>query len=200
MSIFTQSFFILNHRVRCDYYGDPEVARYTLVGERFNQNTEILKLLARYNGACTDDPTRYATANPCSLNCTQCERSIYHIIRLKERFFSFRCHRLCDRHPRQGDVWEVSLIYKPGIGNRMKYEDYCFTAMTNMDDMTILEVIYFMMVSIDPRTPDLIQFCYMKVKRFDTDIAIDISSVANDLIQKMLANDPRFQRDNSGGI
>lgn len=189
MIVFPKSFFMLDDRVKCETYSSDETARYNLVGERFQQNNEILKLLSKYNGACTEVHAPYATAHPCSLNCTQCERSIYHIIREKEKFFTFQCNQLCERHPRKNDTWEVSLVYKASIENQPRYEDYYYTALTNIDDRSILDIIYQMMIDIDPTVPNQIQFCYIKIKRFDSERAYDVSSVANERIQRRLLED-----------
>lgn len=172
-------FMIENNAVSVDYYGDGHAAHFVLSGERFQHSQELLKLMVRYEGACADDPKRYATAYPCSYNCTECERSIYSIIKIKEKFFTQKCTELIHREPRIRDEWEVSLVSFKDTPDHPRYENYFFRAEAPIDNRTIIEIIYDMMKKYYPDAVKRVKYCYIKVRRFDIEKAIDASVVAN---------------------
>ena len=103
-----ENFTMEDGAVIVEYYGDGHAAHYILTGERFQHSNELLKLMLQYGGACTDNPKRYATAYACNYNCSECERSIYNIIRVKEKFFTKKCMELVQRIPRKNDEWKLA--------------------------------------------------------------------------------------------
>ena len=174
-----ENFTMEDGAVIVEYYGDGHAAHYILTGERFQHSNELLKLMLQYGGACTDNPKRYATAYACNYNCSECERSIYNIIRVKEKFFTKKCMELIQRVPRKNDEWEISLVNYDNTSSHPKYENYFFRTESAVFRRTIIELISDLLTERYPEFKEGAKYCYIKVRRFDMDKAIDVSVVGN---------------------
>lgn len=160
-----------------NYYGDDYLSHYMLAGERFEPQKALLELIAQYGGACTEDQKRYADVQPdiCDFDCLHCQKSIYHLMALKEKFMQTRCEELCSHHPRKDDEWEVSIYSQT---DHPHYEEFFFKALKNID-MSIIELSYESMKEIRPEFLEIAKYCYVKIRRSDMTQALDVSTVAN---------------------
>ena len=171
-------------RVELEYFADDISTHYILAGERFHHDHELLRLIAKYGGACVEDHAAHALSVNCDFNCMECPRSIYHIIKTQERFFQNRCIELCKRAPRQHDEWEVSLVSYDGI--MPKYQDYYCRCKEAISDRSIIELAYDVMHEKYPNFYVRSKYCYIKIRRFDMEQAIDVSMVGNQFFQGFL--------------
>lgn len=178
-------------RVELEYFADDISSHYILAGERFRHEHELLKLITKYDGACTEDNSAHSLTTNCDFDCMNCSKSIYHIIKTQERFFENRCLELCRRNPKVGDEWEVSLVSYDGIMPR--YQDYYFRCAEAIHSKAIIELAYDVVKERYPKFYAQSKYCYVKIRRFDLDQATDVSLVANQFFQGFLDDTPYDQ-------
>lgn len=175
-------------KVEMEYFSDDVSTHYILAGERFRHEHELLKLIAKYEGACTEDSKAHALSINCDFDCMNCDRSIYSIIKKQERFFVNRCVELCKRYPKKDDEWEVSLVSYDGI--MPKYQNYFFKCLENITDKTIMELAYEIIHTKYPKFYAQSKYSYIKVRRFDMPTPIDVSLIGNQYFQGLLEEVP----------
>ena len=185
-SMITKTLICPSGKVQCEYYGDDQTPRYALRGLRFDHMMELLKLISQYGGSCTDDPKRYATAHPCAFNCIDCERSIYHVIGVKERFFNKKCEDLCFKTPKVGDEWEISIVNRLDQTKYPRYESYYFKAKETDDSNTIVGIIFNTIMEFRRDIDDTAKYCFVKIKRADMTEPFDVSTIADVWLKKEL--------------
>lgn len=176
--------YLFNKKVVMNYFSDDNAAHFILNGEHFKHNHELLKLIVKFDGACTEDTSPYGLTINCNFDCLNCSKSIYHIIQVQERFFQMRCEELCKRAPKAGDEWEVSLVSYDGI--MPKYQNFHFRCLENLGDEPIISLCYQIIHQKYAKFYEQSKYCYMKVRRFDMEKAIDVSSVANHYFQGLM--------------
>lgn len=179
--------FIHNNSVAFAYYGDDYVAHYMLSGERFKHSDELLTLLLHHRGACMEDPKMYARTE-CNFDCCNCERSIYHQVAMKEKFFNARCRDLCNRVPKVGDEWEVSIHM---LSDHPHFEVFFFHCVrpNNDEEKTIAQISYETMMKWRPTFLQAAKYCYVKVRRNDIAKAMDVSIVANQIFKELQSSE-----------
>lgn len=175
---------VLEGKVSLEYFADDISTHYLLQGERFRHDNELLKLIAKYGGACTEDSKAHGLTINCDFDCMNCPKSIYAIVRNQEKFFFNKCLDLCKRQPKVGDEWEVSLVSYEGI--MPKYQDYFFRCLKPISDTTIIEMAYEVMHLKYPKFYAQSKYCYIKIRRFDMEKALDVSLVGNQIFQGLL--------------
>lgn len=165
-----------------DYIKDNNVPHYRINGERFRHNNELLKIIKRNDGICLESK-HYGTFTHCDFDCFNCNKSAYHLLRLKEKFFNQRCEMACSRIPKAGDEWEMSMVMEEGFPYR--YLDFHFTATQDLSDVgkSIIELCSEALDHINGDIYNKTHFCYIKIKRFDDDKALDVSITANKYIK-----------------
>lgn len=174
-----------NH-IEMEVWGDNVAPHYMLNGERFKHDTELLKLIAKYDGTCTEDPSAYALSTNCNFDCLNCKNSIYYILKNKERFFYSKCLDLCKRIPRRDDEWEISLVYQGSTHMREHFQSYYFKCLDAVSDVSIIERAFQGVATIYPQFYTESRYCYVKIRRFDMSRPMDVSPIANQYIRAFL--------------
>lgn len=175
-------------RVDLEYVADDISAHYFLAGDLFRVENEILKLMNHYDGVCTENISAHSTTLDCDFNCIHCNRSIYALVKKKERFFKQRCIGLCTRYPKEGDEWEISLVSKDGIHPR--YRNYFFRCTEKILEKNIIELLFEALDEVYTDGYYNTNLCFVKIKRFDMPRALDVSLVANRYIQALIKGEP----------
>ena len=175
---------VYNGRVELEYFSDDISTHYILAGERFHHDNELLKLIAKYGGACVEDTAAHALSVNCDFNCMACQHSISHIVRTQAKFFQSRCIEACKRTPKVNDEWEVSLVSYEGI--MPKYQDFYCHCKAPIPDKTIIEIMYEIMHAKYPKFYEQSKYCYIKIRRFDLEKPLDVSMVGNQYFQGFL--------------
>lgn len=168
-------------RVDMEFVADDISAHYFLTGDLFRVENEILKMIAQFDGACTESQSAHTIALNCDYDCMHCNKSIYALVKKKERFFKKRCKDLCARNPKVGDEWEVSLVSKEDI--QPKYRNYFFHCNEMIEDKNIIELLFEAMSDIYSGGYTQTALCFVKIRRFDMPKALDVSPIANRYIQ-----------------
>ena len=177
-------------RVDLEFVADDISAHYFLTGDLFRVENEILKMMMQFDGACTDNLSAHSIALDCDFDCMKCNKSIYALVKKKERFFKKRCLELCTRNPKEGDEWEISLVGKDNVHPR--YRNYYFHCRERIPNKSIIELLFDAMVEMYPDGYEKTALCFVKIKRFDMPNALDVSLIGNRYI-KALINGERFE-------
>lgn len=154
---------------------------YMLSGKRFNDESETLNLMLKYDGACKKKGDALASGR-CDFNCMRCQYSIYAELETRRKWFTARLEECCRREPKENDEWELSMVMK----NRRfpRYETFHWQCGCILKGESIIGVIYDSIMQIDPTLFDDAQLQFIKVSRFDTDTILDCSSVANRILKE----------------
>ena len=182
---------VYDNKVELEYFADDISTHYILDGERFKHDKELLKLISKFGGACTEDPKAHSLTINCDFNCMDCPKSIYTILKKQEKFFYAKCNDLCKREPKAGDEWEVSLVSYEGF--MPKYQDYYCRCLDGNSGKSIIEMVYEIMKLKYPKFYAQSKYCYIKIRRFDMDRPVDVSMIGNQYFKAFL--DGKFISD-----
>ena len=162
-------------------WADDHRPHYMLSGKRFNDETEMLNLMLKYDGACKKKGDALA-AGQCDFNCMRCPHSIYAELETRRKWFAKRLQECCIREPKENDEWELSLVMRDR--RKPRYETLHWQCGAQIRGVNILQIIYDSVMEIDPSLWDDAQLQFIKVSRFDTDTILDCSSVANKALKE----------------
>lgn len=178
-----------NPSFRVSSWTDNDHPRWKLDAVHFDHRDKTLSLMIKYGGSCTI--MDQATMPDCQFKCATCPYSIYHQLQVMEKQFNEQSKSLCCRSPKVGDQWEISLVYQsPKIPKYITVTWECLACITpdaaNPMATSILGIIADTLLEYDPKIFEGVQLQYIKIMRFDTSDAIEVSNIANRMLVEIL--------------
>lgn len=172
--------------IKCWYWNDNSIAHYVLSGERFKEEREILELMGSNHGMCILGKSSYAT-DGCTNDCLNCKHSIYAQVALRKTHFMEKAQRLCERSPKAGDCWEISIVLY--LGKVPKYHNFYFECLKpTAESVTIMDTITTTLNMVKPSLANDAKYLFVKIARFDMERATNVSCVANTMIRDIFAD------------